>query len=205
MKTVLCILFLGIMVGIVGLQSAQCETTIVNGVEVDEFGLPVDISSVSAPLDAPNQLDFTLPCLFRNALPVSKYSYKHLGFKLKGNGAVLDECGTFGITGYSPPNFLAFACNGTLADGKTTSLPLKITFNPPVRSFSYKIGSGLNPGEVVTETINKKSTRNITLANNMPTYAAISMEGPIFKTLEFKVPEGSGACIVVIDDIESTP
>jgi hypothetical protein len=206
MKLTLCILFLGIMVGFVGVQSAQCENMIVNGVEVDEFGLLVSTNSLSTPLDVPNSLTFDPPCGFRNALPVSKYPYKHLGFSFKGNGAVLNECSNFFVTGYSPPNFLAFNCESDpLVNGKVPSLPLKITFKPPVSSVSFRIGSSSSAGELVHATFNKKLfTWDITLANTMNQYS-YTITGPTIKTLDFTVPEGSNACQVVIDDIQTTP
>jgi hypothetical protein len=209
MKLSVCILFLSIMVGFVGVPIAQCENMIINGVEVDEFGLPVSINSVSAPLDVPNSLTFTPPCLFRDAISVPANAYKHLGFKFKGNGAVLNECGGFGVTGNTSPNFLAFNCMSTgqfaMLNGKVPFLPERITFSPPVSSVSFKIGSSYSAGELVQAAVNKTlAIWTIPLANNMPqfTYTA---SGSIIKTLDFTVPEGSNACVIIIDDIQTTP
>jgi hypothetical protein len=193
------------MVGLVGVQSARCEVPVIDGAAVDDFGLPLDINSVVEPLGVPYNLDFSPPCSFVNTVPVVKNSFKHLGFTLKGNGAVLNECGNFGVTGYSPPDFLAFNCNSPLLNGATPSLPERITFKPPVSSVSFRIGASSSAGQVVNATINKKlSTMIITLANNMPQYT-FTATGPIIKTLDFIVPEGSNACVVVIDDIQTTP
>lgn len=205
MKKIVCILFLGTMLACVSAQPARCEVTAVAGVAVDEFGLSVDIDPVSPLANAPNSLDFSPPCWFAHAIPAAKEPYKHLGFSFKGNGAVLNECGGFGVTGYSPPNFLAFNCNSLTANGKVPSLPEKITFKPPVRSVSFRIGSGISAGETVQVTVNKKTyTSTITLADNMPQYT-FSTPDPIIKTLNFTVPVGSNACVVVIDDIQVTP
>ena len=205
MKKVVCILFLGIMVGFIGVQPARCEGTVIDGVAVDEFGSPTSVDSVSAPLDVPNSLNFSPPCSFYQTVPVVKNSYKYLGFSLKGNGAVLNECGSFNVTGHSSPNFLAFNCNSVLLDGKTPSLPERITFKPPVSSVSFRIGSNTSAGELVHATFNKKLfTWHITLANTMNQYT-YTATGPIIKTLDFTVPEGSNACVVVIDDIQTTP
>jgi hypothetical protein len=204
MKPVLCILFLGIMVGFVGVQSAQCENMIVNGVELDEFGLPVSINSVSAPLDEPNSLSFDPPCLFRDAIPVPKNAYKHLGFSHKGNGAVVNECGNWTPTGFTGPNFLGFNCGSTLANGKVPFLPEKFTFSQPMTRVSFNMG-GIPAGEHLIVSVNKKLLNwDVQLSSTGVTYI-ISFPEPTIKTLEFKVPEGSGACVLYIDNIQITP
>ncbi len=32
-------------------------------------------------------------------------------------GAILDQCGSFGVSGHSPPNFLAFNTGSALSNG----------------------------------------------------------------------------------------
>jgi hypothetical protein len=205
MKMTLCILFLGIMVGFVGLQSAQCETTIINGVEVDEFGLPVSIDSVSAPLDEPNLLSFDPPCLFVHAIPVPKNSYKYLGFSHKGNGAVVNECGNWtAATGFTGPNFLGFNCGATLANGKVPFLPEKFTFSQPMTRVSFTMG-GIPAGEHLIVSVNKKLLNWDVQLSSTGTIYTISYPEPTIKTLEFKVPEGSSACVLYIDNIQLTP
>ena len=47
-------------------------------------------------------------------------------------GAVIDECGNFGVTGQSSPNFLAFNTGGTFENGGTPQGPQTIRFDPAV-------------------------------------------------------------------------
>lgn len=49
-----------------------------------------------------------------------------------GGGALLDEGAGFPVTGYSPPNFLAFNTSLTMANGGIPQGPEHIFFNPPV-------------------------------------------------------------------------
>lgn len=205
MKKILCILFLVTMVGFVSAQPVWCEAVFVDGAAVNELGVPVSIEPVTPLANSPNSLDFSPPCWFAYAMPAAKTSYKHLGFSFKGNGAVLNECGLFGVTGYSAPDFLAFNCESLLANGKVPSLPERIMFKPPVRSVSFRMGSNSSAGEVVQVAVNKKADISmVILENTMPQYT-FSFSDPIIKTLDFTVPEGSNACVVVIDDIQTTP
>ena len=151
MKTVLCILFLGIMVGFVGVQSAQCENMIVNGVEVDEFGVAGQYQLRECyPSTRPNLLSFGPPCLFTGLHCLSsKTAYKHLGFSLKGNGAVVNECGNWTVTGYySVQIFLALIAVRHSSNGKIPSLPEKFTHlvNQSRAISWYSSGHGRHPG-----------------------------------------------------------
>lgn len=207
MKKIICIIFLGIMLGFVSAHSVRCEVTYVEGVAVDEFGMPANIERMTPLGNAPNSLDFSHPCLFIDALPAAKNNtfYKHLGFSFKGNGAVLNKCESWwGVTGNSSADFLAFNCYATLYNGKVPSLPERITFKPPVSSVSFRIGSHSSAGELVQIAINKKAfSYNVVLENTMPEQRISSPS--LIKTLDISVPEGSNACVVVIDDIKTTP
>ena len=59
-------------------------------------------------------------------------------------GAVLNEAGNFGVTGYSPPNFLAFNTGAVLRDGGIPRGPETIRFS---RAVSYvEMLAGSNDG-----------------------------------------------------------
>ena len=56
--------------------------------------------------------DIDVPCSFDVSYPLSD-EYSNLGITFEGldgedGGYILNECGNFNVTGYSPPNFLAF-------------------------------------------------------------------------------------------------
>jgi hypothetical protein len=57
-------------------------------------------------------------------------------------GGLLDECGNFGVSGYSSPNFLAFNCGASFADGGVPRSPQTLTFSAPVSVVSVLVGSG---------------------------------------------------------------
>ena len=53
-----------------------------------------------------------------------------------GGGALLDECGSFGVNGHSSPMFLAFNPGSGYAGPET------LTFNPPATLVQFNIGAG---------------------------------------------------------------
>ena len=56
-------------------------------------------------------------------------------------GAVLDECGNFGVSGHSSPNFLAFNTGSGLASGGTPAGPETLLFTPAATYVSFLGGS----------------------------------------------------------------
>jgi hypothetical protein len=75
-----------------------------------------------------------------------------VGGTANNGGAILNQAGNFGVTNYSPPNFLAFNSGARLADGGIPELPEYITFAVNVNSFTLSIGSGADVGQTVTLT-----------------------------------------------------
>jgi hypothetical protein len=91
--------------------------------------------------------DFDPPCFFAQTLPLVIYDnvtspLNYNVFFVQGNGAVLDQCSGFGVTGHSPPNFLAWNDQATNWDGSVPALPALFYFPTPIPSFSVKLGSG---------------------------------------------------------------
>jgi hypothetical protein len=80
--------------------------------------------------------DSTEPCLFVQTTALrTKYASVGVNFDGPANldgGAILDECGNFGVSGHSSPNFLAFANGGTLMNGGTPRGPETIRFDSEV-------------------------------------------------------------------------
>ena len=216
MKKVVYFVLLCIVLGFVAVYSGHCENTIVNGQVVDASGFPVANNSEIKPLDAPGSLNFDdmTPCLFSETVPIPPKFFKHFGFKIQGpneksGGAVLNECSGMGVTGHSPPNFLAFDCGAVLSTGGIPFLPEKIFFTPKVRAVSLKIGSGQSVGETIALTAKTESgkvvdTETVTLTAEMQTINLTSTKQNI-KRLFITLPEGSNACAFIIDDISTTP
>ena len=216
-KKIVYLVCLCIVFGFVAVYSGNCENTIVNGQVVDESGFPVINSSAIEPLDAQNSLNFDdmTPCLFIQTVPIPPAFYKHYGFTIKGKndksgGAVLnDECSGFGVTGHSPPNFLAFDCSAVLSTGGVPFLPEKLFFTRSVRSVSLKIGSGKSVDETIALTAKTDSgkvldTETVILTSAMATVDLTSTKRNINRVV-ITLPEDSSACAFVIDDIVTTP
>ena len=81
--------------------------------------------------------------------------YRSTGVRFSGpgdsnGGAVLDQCGGFGVTGYSAPNFLAFNSLGTpLSDGGIPKAPETIQFHSVVSHVEMLVGSGSGAGKTL--------------------------------------------------------
>ena len=218
MKKIVYPVLFCIVLGFISVSSGHCENTIVNGQEVDESGFPVTRNSEVQPLDAQGFLNFDdmTPCLFIETVPIPPTFYKHYGFTFKGpneksGGDVLDECSGYGVgvTGYSPPNFLAFDCSSELSTGGRPFLPEKIIFKRPVRGVSLKIGSGQSGGETVTLTAKRYDGKvvdkeTIILTSTMETVNLTSTKRNI-KRVVITLPGDSNACAFIIDDISTTP
>lgn len=85
------------------------------------------------------------PCLFSGGVALrNEFLGQGVAFSHTNNfdgGAVLDECGGFGVNGHSSPNFLAFNCNAVMPDGGTARAPEILTFTNLVGFVSMNVGS----------------------------------------------------------------
>ncbi|MBU2652121.1 MAG: T9SS type A sorting domain-containing protein [Bacteroidetes bacterium] len=88
---------------------------------------------------------FYLPCAFASVDPLQG-EYEGYGVIFGGptdydGGALLDECSGFAVTGYSPPNYLAFNTLAVLSGGGIPKGPEDIYFDPPVAYVEILAGS----------------------------------------------------------------
>jgi hypothetical protein len=104
-------------------------------------------SPAIAPLLGDYSIDFdevSAPCSFQFALPLrNEYAARGVYFSGPtelGGGARMDECGNFGVTGHSFPNFMAFNRGTGMANGGIPDGPQTITFLPPVNSVTIQAG-----------------------------------------------------------------
>ncbi|HJQ97615.1 MAG TPA: thrombospondin type 3 repeat-containing protein, partial [Candidatus Polarisedimenticolaceae bacterium] len=84
------------------------------------------------------------PCYFEDTFHITT-SYSPRGVIFEGpnamdGGAVLHECSSFPVTGYSSPNFLAFNTGLVSGDGGFARGPETIHFDPPVRHVQINAG-----------------------------------------------------------------
>jgi hypothetical protein len=126
-----------------------------NGVQTGPVaGVPASLGHLES---EPGHIDFddvTAPCNFINTIALTN-EYAALGVIFGGpdgldGGAILDECGNFGVTGYSPPNFLAFNTGSTLSNGATPQGPEQILFTAIVDTVTI-YGGHLNSGTITLE------------------------------------------------------
>jgi hypothetical protein len=117
---------------------------------------PVAALSV-APSITINFDDGVRPCNFSDTVALST-RYVSLGVRFAGGkgpgsddgGGVLNQCGSFGVTGFSEPNFLAFNPFGDrLADGGIPAAPEMVQFQNPVSHVDILAGSGFGFGKTV--------------------------------------------------------
>ncbi len=96
--------------------------------------------------------DVTAPCNFYGTTALRDH-YLSYGVTFEGlaefdGGGILNECGNFGVTGYSAPNFLAFNDTSLFSDGGYAQDPEIIRFDPVVNTVSMNAGS--SAGGVLT-------------------------------------------------------
>jgi hypothetical protein len=143
--------------------------------------------------------DVNAPCNFADTVALRRYhgvSFKGSPKTLDG-GAILNECSNFAVTGYSPPNFLAFNCNASLSNGGIPRLPESINLGTESSNVSLALGSGLDSAtvKILGKGSQGKQTRRVVLASQLTT---VTFTIPV-KTLKLTSP--NGACAFVLDNL----
>ena len=149
----------------------------------------------------PNSMNFDPPCSFGSTLPLMAGSYMDPGSRavyVDGEGAVLDECSNFGVSGYSPPNFLAFNCDARNIDGTKPTLPLEIRFSVRVSSVSVNVASGIHAGATATLQVYNAAhfllgSQSVVLTPAVQTLS-VQVNGIRYMRL-------SGPCTMIVDDL----
>jgi hypothetical protein len=148
----------------------------------------------------PGFINFDPPCVFKETLPLQDAPYMNpatRAFFARGWGAVLNECSEFSVTGYSPPNFLAWNCRTTNFDGTRPALPAEIHFLTSVSEVSVKVGSEANAGSTARlvafdASLTRLDGAQTTLAPGLKT---LSVGAPGIRLVRL-----TGPCIMVADD-----
>lgn len=162
---------------------------------IDDDGNPRDVS--------PNNVGFDPPILFHSTVAATGWIAKGSGIqKLKGTGAVLAG-DTFGVSGHSSPNILAWNCQSALSNGVVPQLPETITLTGKNSQVSLKIGGvGLGVGKSVRITAGKVS-EIVVLATALQT---VTFNGEKLKTIRIEdAIKEAPACVVAVDDIAVVP
>jgi hypothetical protein len=115
------------------------------------------------------------PTFLSDANALRQY-YEAIGIDFSGpgndGGAIVDESGSFGISGFSPPNVLAFNVAATLQSGGKAKFPQTFLFRLPVRYVQFNVGdtSGLTiTAQAFDAEDNVIDTEAVTPANAMQT------------------------------------
>jgi len=116
------------------------------------------------------------PANFGEAAPLyDRYASRGVTFtgpNEASGGAILNETSSFGVTGHSPPNFLAFNTEASyLGTGGTPSGPETMSFGRPAKSASIKVGSA-TPGTVTLTALDGSQTVD---ESSTPTSTAVTL------------------------------
>lgn len=170
------------------------DAIVINGVETD----PSPMSATA------NSMNFDPPCLFANTLPLMGAPYMDPATQsviIDGEGAVLNECSNFGVSGYSAPNFLAWNCSTANNDGTVPALPLEMKFSRPIASLSIKVASSANAGSTARLRLFNAAHVQTGIVNVALTPAtqtlSLARAGTRYMRLE-------GPCQMVADDLAVT-
>ncbi len=144
---------------------ALADESILNGVRVQpESGMrpmaDAGLPSSRAALGPGTLIDFddrSAACLFVDTLRLTT-RYAGLGVTFSGpggndGGAIVHECGNFGVVGNSSPNFLGFNEDAVLFDGGRAWGPETLVFSFPVSTVSLEAGHTLG-GTLTMEAYN---------------------------------------------------
>ena len=112
---------------------------------------------ISPPPAGATVIDFdeiSQPCVFASTVALTE-EFASLGVHFAGpnindGGGVVDQCGSFGVTGHSSPNFLAFNLAGDFSGGGIPQGPETITFDFPLTHFQANVGHG-SSGTIIFE------------------------------------------------------
>jgi len=137
-----------------GMAAAQVENGVQTGATA---GTP---ATEGFRASVPGDIDFddgTQPCNFVSTVALTT-EYSALGVVFSGpggndGGAILDQCGNFNATGFSPPNFLAFNVNSSLSNGGIPRGPETLTFSQVINTMTINGGHG-SSGTITLECFN---------------------------------------------------
>jgi len=147
--------------------------------------------------------DGTQPCNFDETTRLTT-RYAGSGVTFAGpsgldGAAILNECGAFSVSGFSPPNFLAWNTGASLSDGGIPRLPETLYFSPTVSSVSLKAAHGSSSSGTFTAIAynsggSQLDTETISLGS---TLAQVTLTGTAIYRVVLSTTAGTG----VIDDV----
>ena len=148
--------------------------------------------------------DVTAPCVFADTGPL-RDEYLGLGVSFSGPGsadglALLDECGNFGVSGYSSPNILAANCGSVMQNGGTPWGPETLTFTETIVSCSVLVGS--NSGQGYTLSMEAYDIGGGLVASDTVVLAPeMQLLGVAAAGIKTVVIGGTQPCVWILDDL----
>ena len=143
--------------------------------------------------------DVTAPCVYVETVALRTYGgIAFAGPSGLNGGAIVNECGNFFLTGYSPPNVLGFNCSALLGDDGIPTVSEFVTFPYEVSNLSLKVGSAASPGAYVEFLSYDSRGWMVELVS--------ARIGPNMKTVHFNLPVrrieiwSDNACTLQLDD-----
>ncbi len=151
--------------------------------------------------------DVAAPCSFDQTTAL-RDQYAGLGVLFMGpaandGGGVLDQCGNFGVSGHSPPNFLAFNAGSAFSNGGIPRPPETITFINGASYVQVNAGSYGGAGQIVTMEAfdaagSSLGSDSLTLASTLDT---LSITADEIAWVVINTPAG----VLVLDDLAFLP
>jgi hypothetical protein len=145
--------------------------------------------------------ELSAPCGFA---ATTKFKKDH-GVKFMGSGAVLNECSNFQVTGYSPPNFLAFNCQVGLSTGAKAKLPETMSLKYDAASVSFLVGGDVGKSLHVHVERSDGAFADGDFPLDSPMQQITGSGGIDLVTISSTDPSKTGrVCIAVVDDVTVT-
>lgn len=197
-----------VLLGSIALTAGASHAQVVNGVsssgsEATGYS-PQPSVSVQQP-EAVHVINFdsvSAPSLFNQTSAlgsVGTVKFDGSSTAPKNGGAILNSGSSFGVSGFSAPNFLAFNCNAQLSNGGKPNIPEIVVFPTTVKDVRIRAGSGTGAGKTLKLFGIGPSgveVKKITLAAALQT---ISFSKPLQRLL---VSSETDACVFVLDDLQ---
>jgi uncharacterized repeat protein (TIGR01451 family) len=147
--------------------------------------------------------DLAAPCFFGSTVRLTN-RYSSLGVTFAGpagnnGGAILDQCGSFSVSGFSSPNFLAFNSAATLTNSGVPCGPETLSFNPPVSRVSMLVGSSSYAG--YTLTVQAFNASNVLASSTNVILSSIMSPAVVSGAGITRVVVSTTATVFVIDDL----
>ncbi|SVD68547.1 uncharacterized protein METZ01_LOCUS421401, partial [marine metagenome] len=120
--------------------------------------------------------------------------YQNIGVVFSNNGAVIDECGSFHVTGHSSPKFLGFN------ESSGYAAPQTISFSNPVSVVQINVGSRYEGQFTMTAYDAGGSPLNTSTVANSSALVPIFVHSP--NSISSVIIEQNGGGYYVMDDLK---